>query len=526
MKHVSTAMSKTYSGIALLVSLLTSSAAVGQYATDALRYSEINQTGTARFQALGGNHASIGGDASSIYGNPAGLGFYNRSELTLSPAVTIAGTSAAYLGNTEKQNSSLFNIPQASVVFASQPGFQRKWKRSSFGVSFSRQQSFQNGYRYGGRNNNSAYIDNVLESVNNASPPYTIKELEDGLQNNPGGNPVASSIPVAYYQMYLINPTSASGPPFAAIDGQSVVDQSGDFTSTGATSQWTFAYAGNLNDKFYLGGNVGFSRIKYDYSSRFSDDYINSPSLTYIDQFEDFTVRGTGFNASLGAIYKFNPMFQIGGTLISPTFSAIKETYSQSVAAGFVGGKVKDADGNLITPPYTSLPISPNDFEYNLVGPMRGNLGGTVFFQNKGFLTATIEYIGYSGMRARTSFLDATGNQDFKDNTKAEIQDTFRNTVNFRLGGEIRAKIFRARIGGAYISDPYLERTDGIDRSKLLFSAGVGMRSDRFFVDLTGTFTTYKSAYTPYYLKNPNNYASVEITNKPINVMLTAGVFF
>ncbi|MDR6806190.1 hypothetical protein J2Y45_003382 [Dyadobacter sp. BE34] len=519
-------MSKTSSGIALLFSLLTSSATFAQYATDALRYSEINQNGSARFQALGGNHAAIGADASSIYGNPAGLGFYNRSEFTLSPAVTIAGTKANYLGNEDKQSSSLFNIPQASVVFASQPGFQRKWKRSSFGVSFSRQQSFQNGYLYGGRNNNSAYIDNVLETVNNANPPYTIKELEDGLKNDAAGNPIANSIPVAYYQMYLINPTTASGPPFAAIDGQSVVDQSGDFTSKGATSQWTFAYAGNLDDKFYLGGNIGFSRIKYDYSSRFSDDYINSPSLTYIDQFEDFTVRGNGFNASLGAIYKFNPMFQIGGTLISPTISAIKETYSQSVAAGFVGGKVKDGNGNLITPPYSSLPIAANDFEYTLIGPMRGNLGGTVFFQNKGFLTATIEYVGYSGMRATTSFLDADGNRTFKNDTKAEIKDTFRNTVNFRLGGEVRANIFRARIGGAYIADPYLDRTDGIDRSKLLFSAGVGVRTDRFFVDLTGTFTTYKSAYTPYYLNNPNNYASVEITNRPVNVMLTGGVFF
>jgi len=517
-------MSKTYSGIALLFSLLTSSAAFAQYATDALRYSEINQTGSARFQALGGNHAAIGGDASSIYGNPAGLGFYSRSEFTFSPAVTIAGTKANYLGNGTKESSSLFNIPQASVVFTSQPGFQRKWKRSSFGVSFSRQQSFQNGYRYGGRNSNSAYLDNVVEGVNDAKT--SVSDLEKDFDSQASGGATAYSLPAAYYQMYLINPTTAAGPPYRALDGNSVVDQTGDFTSKGSTSQWTFAYAGNLNDKFYLGGNVGFSRLRYEYSSRFSDDYVDSPELTYIDQFEDFVVKGTGVNLSLGAIYKFNPMFQIGGTIISPTFSAIKETFSQSVAAGYVDGKVTGPDGNLITPPYTSLPVAPNDFEYSLIGPIRGNLGGTVFFQNKGFLTATVEYVGYSGMRARTSFWDSAGNRDFKNETNAEVKDTFRNTVNFRLGGEVRANIFRARIGGAYISDPYLTRDDGIDRSKILASAGVGVRTDRFFVDLTGTFTTYKSAYTPYYLNNPNNYASVEITNRPVNVMVTGGVFF
>nr|WP_295925383.1 hypothetical protein [uncultured Dyadobacter sp.] len=514
-------MSKTYSGIAFLFSLLASSTSFAQYAGDALRYSEMNQSGSARFQGLGGNHAAIGGDPSSIHGNPAGLGFYNRSEISISPAVTIAGTKANYLGNNSTDSKAQFNIPQASLVFSSQPGFQRKWKRSSFGISYSRQQSFQNVYNYGGRNNKSAYLDNVVEGVNNAKTPLSTLEKDFD-----SGVPIAYSLPAAYYQMYLINPSNASGPPYTALDGNSVVDQSGSYTSKGSSSQWSFAYAGNLNDKFYLGGNVGFSRIRYEYSSTFSDDYVDSPELLYIDQGENFSVRGSGFNASIGAIYKVNPMLQFGGTIISPTITAIKETFSQNVSAGYVDNLVTGPDGKLITPPYTSLPIAANDFEYTLIGPMRGNVGATVFFQDKGFLTGTIEYVGYSGMRAKTSYLSSADNQAFKNDTKSEIKDTYRNTVNFRLGAEVRANIFRARIGGAYISDPYLNRDDDISRSKLLFSAGVGVRNSRFFADLTGTYTTYKSAYTPYYLNKPQDYSSVEITNKPVNVMMTVGTFF
>lgn len=514
-------MSKTYSGTVLLLALLASSTSYGQYAGDALRYSESNQSGSARFQALGGNHASIGGDPSSIHGNPAGLGFYNRSEVTISPAVTLASTKANYLGNTNSDSKGVFNIPQASVVFSSQPGFQRKWKRSSFGVSYSQQQSFQNIYNYGGRNNKSSYLDNVVEGANDAKTSLTM--LENDFDSSV---PIAYSLPAAYYQMYLLNPSSAAGPPYSALDANSVVDQFGSFTSKGSSSQWTFAYAGNLNDKFYLGGNVAFSRIKYDYTSTFSDDYVNSPELLYIDQGEDFRVRGSGFSASLGAIYKVNPMFQFGGTLISPTITSIKETFSQNVSAGYVDGLVSGPDGKLITPPYTSLPIAANDFEYTLIGPMRGNLGATVFLQDKGFITGTVDFIGYSGMRVRTSYLTSADNQAFKDDTRNEIMDTYRNTLNYRLGAEFRANIFRARIGGAYISDPYRHRDDGIDRSKLLFSAGIGVRNSRFFADLTGTFTTYKSAYTPYYLNNAQNYSSVEITNKPVNVMMTVGTFF
>ncbi|WAC13665.1 hypothetical protein [Dyadobacter pollutisoli] len=518
-------MTKPYLWASLTIALLASSTSYAQYAADALRYSEMNQTGSARFQALGGNHASLGGDPSAIHGNPAGLGFYTRSELTISPAVTGISTKTDYLGTGNSDSKANVNLAQASLVIASQPGFQRKWKRSSLGISFSRQQSFQDTYYYSGRNNRSAYLDNVVENVNRNKT--SVAQLEADFESDPTkGGPVAFSVPAAYYQMYLINPTTAAGPPYNAVDQSSVVDQAGSYSATGANTQWTLAYAGNLNDKFYIGANVGFSRLRYKYSRTFRDNYIDSPELISIEQGEDLTVTGSGINLSVGVIYKINPIFQLGGTIISPTFTAIKETFSQNVNAQYVDNLVTGPDGTLITPPYSTLPLAPNDFEYNLVSPLRGNFGATVFLQDKGFITGSIEYADYSMMRAKTSYLSSTDNTNFKNDTKAEIQDTYRSAVNFRLGGEFRANVFRARVGGAYISDPYLSRNDGIDRSKLLFSAGVGVRTSRFFADLTGTMTTYKSAFTPYSLNNVQDYSSVEISNKPVNVMLTLGTFF
>jgi hypothetical protein len=517
-------MTKPHLWASITFALLASSSSYGQYAADALRYSEMNQTGSARFQALGGNHASLGGDPSAIHGNPAGLGFYTRSELSISPAVTGISTKTDYLGTGNSDSKANFNLAQASLVIASQPGFQRKWKRSSLGISFSRQQSFQDIYYYSGRNNRSAYLDNVVENVNAAKTSVTQLETDfEGSTSN--GGPVAFSIPAAYYQMYLINPTTAAGAPYNALDKSSVVDQSGTYSATGANTQWTLAYAGNLNDKFYIGANVGFNRIRYKYDRTFRDSYIDSPELISIEQGEALTVSGSGINLSVGVIYKVNPMFQLGGVIISPTFTAIKETFSQNVSAQFVDNLVTGPDGKLITPPYTSLPLAPNDFEYSLTSPVRGNVGATVFLQDKGFITGSVEFVGYSGMRAKTSYLSSSDNTNFKNDTRAEIQDSYKNAVNFRLGGEFRAKAFRGRVGAAYLSDPYLNN-DGIDRSKLSFSAGVGVRTSRFFADVTGTLTTYKSAFTPYTLNNVQDYSSVEVSNKPVNVMLTLGTFF
>jgi hypothetical protein len=518
-------MIRQYAGATMLLALFTPFLSYAQYATDAFRYSEMNQTGSARFQALGGNHAALGGDPSTIHGNPAGLGFYNRSEFTVSPGVTSIGTKSKYLGESNSDNKTIGNLTQASLVIASQPGFQRKWKRSSLGISFSRQQSFQDIYNYAGLNNRSAYLHKVVEDVNARNTPVT--QLETDFESNGSvlGGPLAYSVPAAYYQMYLINPGSTSGPPYTAVDQNSIVDQFGTYSATGAHTQLTLAYAGNLNDKFYIGGNLGFSRLRYKYSRTFQDNYADSQDLVSVRQGEDLNVTGSGVNFSIGIIYKVNPIFQLGGVLISPTFNSIKETFNQNVAAEYVDGKVTGPDGALITPPYTAIPVAPNDFEYSMTSPFKGNLGATVFLQNKGFVTGTIEYVGYSGMSVRTKYLSSADNQVFKDDTKAEITDTYKNAVNFRLGAEYRANLLRVRLGGAYLADPYLNN-DGIKRDKLLFSAGLGVRGNKFFADLTGSMATYKTAYTPYTLSRVEDYSSVEVSNKPVNIVLTLGMLF
>lgn len=518
-------MNKPILWSAVLCALLTSSTSYAQYATDALRYSESDQTGSARFQALGGNHASLGGDPSSIHGNPAGLGFYNRSEFTFSPGVTPSNTKTSYFGDNNSASKGNLNIAQASLVLTSQPGFQRKWKRSSLGISFSRQQSFRDHYTFTGLNDKSAFVDKVAEDAS-LDGGISTEQLEADFEGSvSNGGPVAYSLPAAYYQMYLINPTSNSGPPYNALDRNSVVDQFGTYTATGANTQWTISYAGNYNDKLYIGANFGFSRLRYSYDRTLRDNYVDSPELIYTQQNEALTVTGNGINFALGVIYKFNPIFQMGGVITSPTFSSIKETFTQNVNAEYVDNLVTGPDGTLIQPPYLNLPIAPNDFVYSLRSPLKANVGATLFIRDRGFITGSIEYQDYSVMGVRTSYLSSTDNSAFKSNTKAEIKDTFGSSYNFRLGGEFRANLFRARLGAAYIGDPYNDNA-GIKRDKLLFSAGVGVRKGRFFGDLSGTMSTFKSIYTPYILNNPDNYASVEVTHRPVNVVMTFGVNF
>ncbi|PWJ56760.1 hypothetical protein CLV98_11071 [Dyadobacter jejuensis] len=502
--------------------------AKAQYAGDAFRYSESAQTGTARFQGVGGNHAALGGDASNIFGNPAGLGFYNRSELSISPAVTSFNTKTNYIGTESVDSKANFNIGQASLILTSQPSFQRKWKRSTFGVSFSRQQAFTNRFTYAGVNDRSAYLDQVVEDAN--AQQYSINEITSDFDAGSNGSvPLAYSVPAAYYQLYLINPTSSqTNVPntWTALDAESAVDQLGTFESKGATTQWSFAYAGNYDDKLYVGGNLGISSIRYDYRFYHDDLYLNSPDIISNTKVDSLTVRGTGVNLTLGMMYRVTPSFQLGGQLSTPTFTGVNETFYQYFGATFVDGVVPDGNGNLISPSYDFVDMAPNDFKYQLTGPFKGAVGATYLINRSGFITGTIEYIGYNGMGANTKDLSAERNSAFKTNTKNEIANTYRNTVNVRVGGEFRTGVFRARAGMAYLADPYLSRNDGVNRDRWLASFGAGVRNNKYFLDISATFSPYKTAFTPYVLNNAQDYYSAEIKNTSLNVQLSAGVFF
>ena len=63
---------------------------------DALRYSQIFYGGTARFMSMGGAFTAVGGDISSLSQNPAGIGVFRSSEITVTPQLFHIKSSAGF----------------------------------------------------------------------------------------------------------------------------------------------------------------------------------------------------------------------------------------------------------------------------------------------------------------------------------------------------------------------------------------------------------------------------------------------
>ena len=59
----------------------------------------LTQNGTARNQAIGGAGVSLGGEFSSLFINPAGLGFYKTSEIVITPGYSLKNFKSTYKNN-------------------------------------------------------------------------------------------------------------------------------------------------------------------------------------------------------------------------------------------------------------------------------------------------------------------------------------------------------------------------------------------------------------------------------------------
>ena len=520
--------------------LLTTAISYGQdFSGDAFRYSEQPITGTARFQGLGGNHAALGGDASNAWGNAAGLAFYTRSEISISPSMRLLNTSANYLGQTTTASKSYPFIGTASAIFAGNNQGYAGRPRTVWGISYSRQASLGNEFVVQGTNNRSSVVDSYIENANGTSG-YNLNQQYDKANNIAYPNTYSDGYTVggltaAAYQHYLINPIPTDTLNYYRYDNKVPVNQRASFSASGAVSQWAVSVASSFNDKFYIGGTLGLSHSKYNYSQVIQEQYIGGKVFSGIRENTDYGVTGNGINLSIGGIYKIDKNLQVGLNIMSPTWTtrSYQETTDQSLTTSPIGIPTLDANGKATTfvPTLTTIPVAPNDFDFTVSTPLRLSTGLTYFLGKSGFLTGTVEYVNYTGMRVGTNgFSSAADNQAFKQDQTTYVKSIYQNTVNFRLGGEFRSGIFRARAGAAYLPSAYQSTFDGLasngSRNTFLYSAGLGVRNTRFFADIGAVFYMTKTSYTPYYLNNSTDYASAILTNKNTNLTLTAGVFF
>ena len=474
------------------------------YGEDALRFSQYANYGTARTAGMGGAFTSLGGDASNAFINPAGLGFYNRSEFSISPVFRNVATAASYLGNTSERNSSKAGLGHASVVI-SKPGKNSKQKRSAFAVTYHTLVNFQNEFAYSGSNNRSSLMDYFAEQATLSGA--TTADLDAEFDTNTGFADTPESM---YYQAYTINPFEGG---FVVAENSFPVEQQGVVTETGNLGQLNLAYGSNFNDRVYAGASIGFQTLTYNMVNNHQERFPNGEVFNSFGSTDDLIVNGNGINLTIGAIYKASRNLRVGVNITTPTAMRVRETIFSSI-------QVDQKPGTFETD-FNTIQTLPGDFNYRITSPLRGNVGVSYLLPKKvGVISIDAEYIGYGSMGLKDK-----DNASWSTEQQNAVAASYKNVVNVKGGIELRKSNFRLRGGINYLADP-IANLSGVDRSKLIISSGLGYRNPKFFIDAAYSANTSDSSFSPYTLSNPENFDSSLISNKSGVLSLSVGTFF
>lgn len=479
------------------------------YAESALLFSRNQPSGSARILGLGGSQTALGGDYSSALSNPAGLGMYNRSEFTFSLGLAGHQSAANYLGTHTDDSRSVFNIPGLSYVWNMPRQNDDSFYGGSLGISLSRVNDFNLSTLYSGNNENNSIIDYFIDQANGETTDQFFES------QYPNYNTPTS---LAYFN-YLIGPTSILNPP--GPEDQYFTDatypyQQEEINVKGAGNQLSISYGANIQDKFFFGGGIGITTLKYKSRKVFTETFA-SDTLENLQLVENLNIEGTGFNATIGTIIRPVDFFQFGISYTTPTFYGLTETWDASMSTrwnnfDYYGDGTTILGDNSDDPEKTEIVTS----DYNLTAPMRLR-GGVAFITQFGFLTADVEMVNpsrakYGARDSRVSFA----------NDNENIKSTYQPVINYQIGAEFRHDIFRVRAGYGVQSNTFKDNI-GSDNTITSVSGGLGIKTKSFFVDLAVIQAAGKSyQYQPYTFADGSGPAA-DFKDKTIRGVITVG---
>jgi hypothetical protein len=478
--------------------------------------------GTARQQAIGGAMGSLGGDISSAYVNPAGLGFYKTGDFVITPGYTFSRNKSTYLSRTEKDRKNSFVLGTTGVVLGAGSRRNSQVSGSAFVIAINRTANFNNQVMYRGLNTSTSYSQKFLEEINN---PY------EGDANNVAEKyPYGSSLAFNTYWIDTIGGGTNGNFQFQSRAMPLLATgliQENILTTSGGITELALGGGAGFNDKFYAGATLGIPFLNYNRMATFTeadatDNSMNKFNFATIE--ENLSTKGIGINLKAGLIFKPVEHIRLGLAVHSPSLYSIEESFAVDVTTD-----TENYQGSL-TQSSTEFTGNAANFKYYLTTPYK--IMGSVSYvlreiedvrNQKGFLTADIEYINY---KASSFMTDASSDntQSTKDYFSAlndVIDNTYKGTFNFRVGGELKFTTVMVRAGLAYYGNPY-KNLIGEKGRRFLLSGGLGYRHKGMFIDLTYVHNMTKDVHVPYRLQSaPNTIANIKNTTG--NAIITIG---
>lgn len=510
--------------------LLTAQQLSAQIPEDAIRMSWNAPSGTARNQAIGGAGGSLGGDISSLFINPAGLGFYKTGEFVISPGLSFLNGKSNYRGTGSTAESfSKFNLGTTGFVLG-RPNPGSRWGSKSVSIAINQTANFNGRTFYQGANNYSSFSESFAEEFANSGLPINVVLYTA---------PLSLGTKLANYT-YLIDTVSVNGgvevvglPQRDAIlnNGTANLYQEKDIRTKGGITELAFGYAGNMNDKFYLGGSIGIPIVNYERTSTITerDADKNIDNFNYATYTENYKSQGLGLNGRIGMIIKPNDQIRAGLSIQTPTLYGLKERTTGRMEADLENylkdGRISIANTDSI---YTQFGASIPEYRYDLISPWKFLVSGSYMIsavedvtRQRGFITADVEYVTHRSSRFHSS--DGSEDDAYYRGVNDGVKLSYKGAVNVRLGGELKFNTLMTRLGFSYYGSPYEDKE--LKGRKMNISGGLGYRDKGIFIDLTYVQGLNRDVDFPYRLSDKSN-TFADVRNNNGKLILTAGFKF
>ncbi len=498
--------------------LFFSSYSISQTPDEALRSGWFTQNGSARVVAIGGVMGSLGGDISAVNINPAGIGLFKTKEFVFNGGLLNNNNKFNYRDTLNNSDKNIFRLSGLGIVLGQGAKYTNsKLKSSAFAISFNQIANYNNDIRFKGLNNYSSFSEQYLEELVGDKA-----DTNAALKNYIFGSSLA-------FRTYLVDTLADNSGKFigykSLVPISSGVIQNYNAQTLGAYNELALAFAGNYNDKFYVGGTVAIPIISYKRELEYSETDVTNNLNNKFAKFtfkESFQSTGIGLGLKLGTIYKPAEFIRLGLAFHSPQIISFKDKIRASMTTN------TEAYAGTISE--TSDALNNNNAgerNYTLITPYRVIASASYVFREventkkqRAFLSTDIEFVNYKGAR----FLKTDDNgelvKDYYNTLNNATKNSYKGNFNFKLGGEIKFDPWMFRAGVAYYGSPY--NTDAIKADRLVLSGGLGYRNHGMFIDLAFAQTLVNDAQFAYRLNDKANTFAVQTGNIQ-NVMLTLG---
>ncbi len=499
----------------------TATAASAQGAFDALKYTDSDILGTARYSSMAGAFSALGGDISAVADNPAGLGVYRWSEVQFSLDLAATQTQSTW-GETRKNNRYDFRPNTVSFVWAwADREKESGWIANNIAFNYTRQKNFSRTFEVYSPQNPYSMTDYMAYFTGG----FAEATLES--KNNPYDNVNVPYISELAYQSYLINPGTGAD----SLNWYSLLEKGEKSKSryraveSGYVNEFELSYGANISNVFYWGASFNLQSLDYTLSSRYDETFEKSG---WFELTNTFHATGVGYNFKFGVLARPVSFLRIAAALHTPTYYTIEDRHSADLEYA-VEVSEKTESGTNGTPEGNN--------RYYLRTPMKVLLGVGFVIGKSAIVSVDYRYTG-KNMRFGRSTSQSSNfeeNDAYKDDNE-DIKNYVRGTHQVRLGAEVKIKeAFSLRAGAAYTTPSCtssVERLlpDNTTRTDLEYThpdgkfgslygaAGFGYRYKAFAIDVTYAYRLRQEQFMPY---NSDNFEPITLKTHTHNVLAT-----